>query len=365
MAILANFGLEGAPLDWAGIKVLPRALGALGQDIVGAHVSYHKLDAVIMLADLWPFFGVDLANINFVPWFPVDHEPLDEPNRTVAARSLMPIVYSKFAVETCRAAGLEVDYVPHGIDTNIYCPGDKRTSRDRLHLPQDAFLVLMVAANKGYPSRKAFAQQIEAFARLKKAHPDALLYMHTTKGSNGEMQGVDIPRICESVGLHPDKDVWWTPEYLMWIGIDPHQMAELYRAADVLMSVSCGEGFGLPIVEAQSCGTPVVVGDWTSMSELCFSGWRVEKDKADRFWLPTGSYQYNPRVGAIYEKLRDAYRHARDTGMGERARAGALQYDADKVLVEYWQPQLEKIEARVGDIAGTISGLRDKWRAVA
>ncbi len=111
---------------------------------------------------------------------------------------------------------------------------------------------------------------------------------------------------------------------------------------DVLMNVSLGEGFGIPIIEAQACGTPVIVGDWTSMGELCFSGQKIDKAKAAPFYNPLGTYQFTPRFEDIGLALIEEYRNPSSK---EKAREGALEYDADLVTEKYWKPVLEDIES--------------------
>jgi glycosyltransferase involved in cell wall biosynthesis len=116
---------------------------------------------------------------------------------------------------------------------------------------------------------------------------------------------------------------------------------------DVMLLVTMGEGFGIPLVEAQACGCPVITGDWTANAELVFSGWKVPKVKATPFWTPLASWQYIPHVGAIAERLEAAYRMKDNQEYRDAARKGALKYDADKVLERYWKPAMEQMQAEI------------------
>jgi glycosyltransferase involved in cell wall biosynthesis len=56
----------------------------------------------------------------------------------------------------------------------------------------------------------------------------------------------------------------------------------LYHAADALMLLSQYEGFGLPVLEAMACGTPVVVSNVTSLPEIVGdAGLTVPPDEAE------------------------------------------------------------------------------------
>jgi glycosyltransferase involved in cell wall biosynthesis len=55
-------------------------------------------------------------------------------------------------------------------------------------------------------------------------------------------------------------------------GIDDDGLAALMRGADVLCLPSLSEGFGLPVIEAMACGTPVVVSDRGALSEIAGDG---------------------------------------------------------------------------------------------
>jgi len=57
-------------------------------------------------------------------------------------------------------------------------------------------------------------------------------------------------------------------DYSSVAGISDEEMAREYRNADMLIFASTSEGFGLPIIEAQATGRPVVTSNISSMPEV-------------------------------------------------------------------------------------------------
>jgi FkbM family methyltransferase len=365
VASIAFFGLEGGMLaGWNGIPVYPKFIHAYGQDVMIPHTKFHGTKIMFSLMDAWVIETHRIPHdIAWVPWFPVDSDPLSPRIYEAVKQAHARIVFSKFGVEKMNEVGLDHYYVPHGVDTqSSFYPEDMAECREKLGWPQDKFIVGMVAANKGNPSRKAFEKNIEAFALLKKKHPDVMLYLHTMKLG---FQGVDLPEFINAMGLKEGEDVLFPSEYHLSLGFPDMYMRTLYSAMDTHLLVSMGEGFGIPIVEAQACGTPVIVGDWTSMSELCFSGWKVPKSEAQPTWTPLATYQYSPNVNAIYELLEQAYNAKGSKKYRERARDGALEYDADAVMDKYWAPVLEEIEESTKAVVNRASiGVYDRKGAI-
>lgn len=344
VALSATWGLNGAALEWDGMKVYPSD-DTWGNTTLPAVAGKHQADLVVTLMDAWVLKPELFRTLNMACWVPVDHQPCP-PNvaRFFRASGAKPVAMSRFGEQMLKDDGLDPLYVPHGVDTAVYAPTphDRGDVRESIGLPRDAFVVGMVANNHGHtPPRKAFPQAIMAFAELRRKHPDALLYLHSeatgTRGS-GNNPGVNLPALCERFEI-PASAVGFAPQLELEIGIPQESMAALYSSMDVLLSPSYGEGFGIPIVEAQACGTPVIVTDWTAMPELCGAGWKVGGEP----WYDVqhGAFYMCPFVGDIAQALEEAYDGA--AGLREEARKFALQYDADRITAEHWLPALERL----------------------
>ena len=349
MVVTALWGLEGGVLNWNGIQVYPKGLGAWSSDIAAAHSVHAKAQILMTLFDTWPLQPENLQQfgVRWIPWFPIDMEPAPPPVVKNVAKAFDRIVFSKFAVKMMEQAELSCHYVPHGIETDVFKRIDMTESRKALGWPEDKFIIGMVAANKGQPARKALAEHLMAFAKLHAKHDDTLLYLHTSAGTHGEYGGINLPEMAEQLGI--TKAVVYCDQYNYHLGFPDQYMVWAYNAMDVHALCSMGEGFGIPIVEAQACGCPVIVGDWTATGELCFSGWKMDKKDTAKLYTQIGSYQFVPDVNVLAEMMETAYRFKGNEDYRKRARDGALQYDADKICQKYWKPVLAKIAESIED----------------
>lgn len=356
VAISAYYGLRGGVLDWRGIPVYPAGQAPFGGDVAGMHARHFAADLVIMLTDLWIMPHETLAGLDVAAWMPVDCEPLgilDAGRLKAYGDGVIPVAISRFGEKQLKDAGFErVFYVPHGIDTQVFRPPEDRKGLREAMGIDDRFVIFMNAANMD-KQRKAFPEQIAAFAALHRKHPDTLLILHTLTETS---QGIDVAEAVDRAGVADA--VQFTSQYLQTVGlVDQEMLAASYGAADLVTSCSYGEGFGLPIVEAQACGTPVVVTDCSAMTETGAAGWKVSGEK---FYLPQQhSWWVKPSIAAITRAYEKAYqRGPAYQAKKAAAREHALQYDADRVFAEYWKPALDGIfeafrpASRVVEFAG-------------
>jgi FkbM family methyltransferase len=366
VALSVYYGLQGAVLDWNGMRCYPSYSAPYGADVIVPHALHHfraeqcrsieeasARGIILTLGDVWTFESPLLDQLCVGSWVPVDHLGVPEVvSGWFGVMGAIPIAMSRFGEQALREAGLNPLYAPHGIDTKVFCPGDRAAARAAAGLPEDAFVVAMVANNIGRDgNRKAFAEQIAAFAQFRQRHSDAMLVLHTDVD---QPSGMRLRPFLEH--NLPRDSYTFTDIYAYRKGLNPSAVADVYRSADVLSNCSYGEGFGIPIVEAQACGTPVIVTDATAMPELCGSGWRVGWEKT---WHDSqGGWAAVPRIGDIADAYEQAYEKARDESMRAEAWAFAQDYDADVVTERYWVPVLEKF-------AGVLAAKRDDLAAQA
>lgn len=358
VAISAYYGLEGAVLNWEGIPVYPTDHTRLNKYRLHQYVQHWaKQQAcsaddviVISLGDIWPYIdrkyggSAFFHDLRFANWTPIDHYPV--PPRVLTAISeldAVPIAMSQYGREQLEAAGVDDPlYAPHGVDTSIFKPSDGAALRAAMKVPQDAFVVGMVANNQGSaPPRKAFPQVFQAFARLLEKHDDAFLFLHADV--YGFYDGINLIALADIIGI-PSNRIASTDQAAYHLGLDQQLLAHIYSACDVLANPSFGEGFGVPIVEAQACGTPVIVTDWTSMPELLGAGWKV---LGDHFYNPPhGAFFMAPSVHEILTAFESAYERRGDEQLSKQAVEFAQRYDADRVFDEHWHDVVDEIAQR-------------------
>lgn len=106
--------------------------------------------------------------------------------------------------------------------------------------------------------RKNIARLIEAFAAVRAEMP-ALPHRLIIAGGQGWMME----------GIHEAAERSPAREAIRFLGFIPEaDLPALVACADALALVSLWEGFGLPVVEAMACGTPVITSNVSSLPEV-------------------------------------------------------------------------------------------------
>jgi glycosyltransferase involved in cell wall biosynthesis len=148
--------------------------------------------------------------------------------------------------------------------------------------------------------------------------------------------------------------------YDMYCSIPPETMAKMYNGLDVFINLARGEGFGIPIIEAQSCGVPVIATDYTAMTELVKGhGWLIPAFAGDvecphcmkSFSYNGGAHQFShlmslyaiPDEWKAAEAIEEAYNSPNKLRKySKKSRRFALKYDFDKVVAPKWFELIEE-----------------------
>ncbi len=349
VALASNYGLMGAPfMTPDGIVNYPAVTDSALNDIIVGHFQHSQSDVCISLYDPHPFKKEAYGQFPWCAWTPSDCVPLHPGNKIALSFARWIWSMSKFGDAQIRLAGFQnVTYVPHGINTSVFRPIPQAESRARLQPQlgvdfQDKFVVMCNAANKGMPSRKGFYETFAAFKAFCDIQPNSLMYMHSE--AMGAFNGENLIEIMRLVNLDPQK-VAFVPQYQLVTGmLSPEYMADCYNAADVFLSTSHGEGFGIPVVEAQACGTPIVAPDNSALSELNLTGRKV---KCTTYMPVTGVTWERPDIGETVQGLLWTYEHRNDETLHNETRIKALAYEADIVFEKHMKPAIEAIQADV------------------
>lgn len=349
VAIAANFGVQARMMTddglLPGVPILPALYDGIGNDILPAHFhAWAKGEPtyLITLYDVWPYASERFAGIPIASWTPIDHYPVP-PAVANWAKANTTIAMSRYGQGRLADAGIESIYIPHALE-RIFRPTEG--ARSELGWPADAFYVLINAANKGgvgSPMRKAWNEMFGALAMFMSVHDDVRVHLHTERIG---AQSPDLGIMLDAWRIDTRR-IEWTPQYQLKVGqIEPEDLVRLYNAADVLLATSKGEGFGIPVIEAQACGLPVIVSNWTAQPELVGGGWTADVQPD---WDPVqNAFFATPIISSILAKLEAAYA-ARAEGrypeLRELSVAKAADYDADKVFTEGWVPLIARLEA--------------------
>ncbi len=142
--------------------------------------------------------------------------------------------------------------------------------------------------------RKNLERLLDALVELRRSDPDARLVVVGAKGWLYEgffqrLEATDLREAVQVTGRVPDAD-----------------LPAIYGGATLLVEPSLYEGFGLPLLEAMACGTPVVCSSTSSLPEV--------GGTAASYFDPHDTHAIAGRIRAIW----------RDRGLQESMRQAGL-----------------------------------------
>jgi glycosyltransferase involved in cell wall biosynthesis len=218
----------------ASLIFTPAPEGYLGPQVISQ---------VVMVHDLRPISYPErsLQSLYFRAWVP----PLLKEAHHVLTNSCFT------AREIQRCTGIpdeRITVIPLGYDTEVFRPGSiPLESQGRPYL---------LHVGQAYP-HKNLRRLIQAFAQVVQHHPVLKLVL---AGKPHAKESHQLQLLVAELGLQ--QCVEFRP-YVPYA-----ELPDLYRGALALVYPSLCEGFGLPVLEAMACGTPVITSEGSGTEEV-------------------------------------------------------------------------------------------------
>lgn len=213
-----------------------------------------------------------------------------------------------------------------------------------------SFVYLFVGQNHGV--RKRIERLIEAYANLivkdQELRINTELHLHTIPFPTSPfVSGINllkiISRLSNKLGMNIEENITFSYGNFRSSSFSEETLNQLYNIADVNVSASSGEGWGLPILEGMATGLPMIGPNCSSFTELINAPDRGYLSKVDYQLLPNMSERALVDINSLSEYMKHYYYLSKmeKDRMSRNCIQFAKQYTWDKVIPE-WNQLIEQ-----------------------
>lgn len=262
-----------SPFDFSdtyGQRRIIEMLGRIDPDVVVILNDPHVISRLLFHNDFDPEQALRRYR-PLITYTPVDGENLPDSFK-VFARYSKVVTMSRFG--QAQFPGSEMVY--HGIDTKLFHPIDdgpitlsngetvSTKLECKLAFGYDPMRTLILRVDRnGW--RKDFGSTWKALLPIMRGHPEVDAHFHCA--GNDMAGGPIMPELWSR-----DMDTADQFHLSATLQMPIDDLVALYNAADIFVSTSMGEGFGLTLGEAIACGLPVVAQACSSIPEVVGPG---------------------------------------------------------------------------------------------
>ncbi len=278
VVVLSN-NYIGTPINYKGFWVRQRS--DMGMDLIQQYIDNLKPEYVISLDDTFSQFRENMHRIDFkdsklVMYVPIDGDRIPFTGHAVLDKADAIVPMSNYAKDEIEKEGYTCeDAIWHGVDIKLHKPlgkEEKTKIRKNLGFTDNDFVIFNVARNS---PRKMNMLLLLAQAKIAKRNPRVKFFNHISMANSVDMNLPDfIQRVIpieygeEYKGLLGTQILFSPFAQSLNTGVDDAMMAKFYGMADLHLSCTSGEGFGLFTVQSEACGVPTVCTDFTTTKEL-------------------------------------------------------------------------------------------------
>lgn len=346
-----------------GYTMLPRRKDSHGIDTILEYIMEYKPDILVTLCDVGFQAGyMDLVFAakkkgwtgKWIAYTPIDTHTWEHMYwNTIFRAPDVNVAMADWGEKMMKKNNVpNVVTIYHGVNLEIFKPLKNRDLLKQKGPILNKFIVGFVGRNQ---RRKMIANLLKGFSQFSKGKDDVLLLLHTDIVP--QAVGWNMPALlikCEKE-IDPDidkfKKIILTKEKLDIDArqrIQPENMNEFYNMMDVFCFSTGGEGFGLPAVECQAAGVPLMMTACTTGFELTNYGKHgfqipVLLDKYGRYVTDIGGNGIEnscPDDKEIARILNELYNDWKTGGKrlaeeSKKAREFALKYNWDNISKQW------------------------------
>lgn len=357
-----NGGSPEQVSDWYGLKVIPNyALKREKNAIYGDVETIIQVDQEIK-PDIF-FLHNDSYRYSYLPklpkdildrcvfWLPFEGEAEDVLGVQLFSRCAATRFVTKHALNVHAGSlkGKDIGYIPHAVDLSVLSPSmDKVASKREKNMGIDGkFLVVRVDRHQ---PRKYWDLTLQAFAKFAKGKDDVSFLgkcnpRDITMYDAKEKKGMDLDALADVLGI---KDKVKFDDFFF----DGSYMAKaFYHPADVFLTTTSGEGFGLTPAESMACGVPVIYPETPVLPEVVGEA-GLSCKLARRDWYDKMQVWHNiVDVDDVASKLEWAYQDWKGGGnrlaeIGAKGRSIATAKYHPEVVYGQWDEVFRRVASR-------------------
>ncbi|MHA1150994.1 MAG: glycosyltransferase [Promethearchaeota archaeon] len=267
-----------------GYIMLPRHRDNWGFDIVANYLMKYKPDILVTLADIGKQSGF-IPGVNnarkagwkgkWIMYSPIDCHQWALHWDEILMASDVNVAMAKFGETMFKKHNVpNIKFIPHGVDTDKYKPINREEIRTKFGI-NDKFVCGFIGRNQ---TRKMLPYLMRGFAKFSKGKEDVALLLHTDNmPPGGEGRGHVIDGLVWKYEKETEQNLFTSKKIMLTEanmdvltrqGIQPENLNDIYNLFDLFVYSTGGEGFGLPGIECQSAGVPIIMSDNTTGPEL-------------------------------------------------------------------------------------------------
>lgn len=152
-------------------------------------------------------------------------------------------------------------------------------SLDEVKTPFNFLVFGQFCGSNAENDRKNLPYTVKWLSEVFADEPNVGIVIKTNFGRNTKLDRLNTTNVLSKLLLQT-KQTQNPKFYLLHGDLTDNEVSSVYRNPKIkaLISLTRGEGFGLPILEAAACGLPVIVTDWSAHTEFLKNGKYIKVD---------------------------------------------------------------------------------------